>query len=50
MLDDVDSWMKQKGYDKLDDFRGKLSQMKTDNPAAYYRMQFMKFFAGKEYR
>jgi len=50
MLDDVESWMKQKGYDKLDDFRGKLSQMKTDNPAAYYRMQFMKFFAGKEYK
>lgn len=50
MLTDMESWMNQKGYNALDDFRGKLSQLKTDNPAAYYRMQFMKHFAGKDYR
>ena len=49
MLKDVENWMDQKGYNTLDDFRGKLTQMKTENPAAYYRMQFMKYFAGKDH-
>lgn len=49
MLQDVENWMDQKGYSSLDDFRGKLTQAKTENPAAYYRMQFMKHFAGKGY-
>ncbi|MGM0497484.1 MAG: dihydroorotate dehydrogenase-like protein [Bacteroidota bacterium] len=49
MLQDIENWMEQKGYNTLDDFRGKLTQMKTENPAAYYRMQFMKHFAGKGY-
>jgi len=48
MLQDVENWMDQKGYNNLDDFRGKLTQAKTGNPAAYYRMQFMKHFAGKD--
>ncbi len=47
MLQDIENWMDQKGYNNLEDFRGKLTQMKTENPAAYYRMQFMKHFAGK---
>lgn len=47
MLDDLSSWMKQKNFKKIDDFRGKLSQEKTQNPAAYERMQFMKYFSGK---
>jgi dihydroorotate dehydrogenase (fumarate) len=48
MLEEVESWMDKNGYDTLDDFRGKLTQIKTENPAAYYRMQFMKHFAGKD--
>jgi dihydroorotate dehydrogenase (fumarate) len=47
MLNDVESWMDQKGYTTLDEFRGMLSTKRTENAAAYYRMQFMKFFAGK---
>jgi len=47
MLDDLTSWMEQKKFSKIDDFRGKLSQEKTQNPAAYERMQFMKYFSGK---
>ncbi len=47
MLDDLSSWMEQKKFKKIDDFRGKLSQEKTQNPAAYERMQFMKYFSGK---
>jgi dihydroorotate dehydrogenase (fumarate) len=47
MLKDITVWMDQKGYKTLNDFRGKMSQDKAKNPAAYERMQFMKYFAGK---
>ena len=49
MLQDVERWMDQKGYGKLDDFRGMLNNKRTQDPAAYYRMQFMKHFAGKDH-
>jgi dihydroorotate dehydrogenase (fumarate) len=47
MLSEVSIWMDEKGYKTLDDFRGKMSQDKAQNPAAYERMQFMKYFSGK---
>ena len=47
MLDGLSSWMEQKKFKKIDDFRGKLSQEKSQNPAAYERVQFMKYFSGK---
>lgn len=47
MLNDISVWMDQQGFKSLNDFRGKMSQDKTKNPAAYERMQFMKHFAGK---
>lgn len=47
MLKDLMQWMDDKKFEKIDDFRGKLSQDKTQNPAAYERMQFMKYFSGK---
>lgn len=47
MLKDITVWMDQKNYKTLNDFRGKMSQDKAKNPAAYERMQFMKYFAGK---
>jgi dihydroorotate dehydrogenase (fumarate) len=46
MIKEVRDWMKVKGYDSLNDFRGKLSQAKSNNPAAYERIQFMKYFRG----
>jgi dihydroorotate dehydrogenase (fumarate) len=39
--------MDSKGFKSLTDFRGKVSQDKAQNPAAYERMQFMKHFSGK---
>ncbi|MFC2100568.1 dihydroorotate dehydrogenase-like protein [Bacteroidota bacterium] len=45
MLKELESWMKQKGFDKTSDFIGKMSYKKADNPAAYQRVQFMKHFA-----
>jgi dihydroorotate dehydrogenase (fumarate) len=47
MISDLSSWMDQHAYKSLDDFRGKVSQDKAKNPAAYERMQFMKYFSGK---
>jgi len=47
MLKTLEDWMEGKGYDSLSDFRGKMSQAKSSNPAAYERVQFMKYFGGK---
>lgn len=44
ILDDMTRWMDHEGYNTIDDFRGKLSQAKSGNPAAYERVQFMKSF------
>ncbi len=47
MLSDLSRWMDEKKFDSIDEFRGKLSQDKSQNPAAYERVQFMKYFSGK---
>jgi len=47
MLDEVEQWMVQKKFKTIEDFRGKMSHTDADDPAAYFRMQFMKHFAGK---
>jgi dihydroorotate dehydrogenase (fumarate) len=41
MLDDLSSWMKDKGYDSVDDFRGKLSNENSQDPYAYQRAQYV---------
>jgi dihydroorotate dehydrogenase (fumarate) len=46
MLETLEAWMKKKGFNSLSDFRGKLSQAKSSNPAVYERVQFMKYFGG----
>lgn len=46
MLTDIQNWMDKKGFKSLDEFRGKMSQAKTKNPAAWERVQFMKYFRG----
>jgi len=44
MLEDLKRWMDHEGYTNLAEFRGKLSQARSSNPAAYERVQFMKSF------
>ncbi|HZJ73769.1 MAG TPA: dihydroorotate dehydrogenase-like protein [Perlabentimonas sp.] len=44
MLKDLETWMDSMEYTTIDDFKGKMSQAKTFNPAAYERVQFMKYF------
>jgi dihydroorotate dehydrogenase (fumarate) len=46
MLSTLDEWMTKKGFNSLSDFRGKMSQAKSSNPAAYERVQFMRYFGG----
>jgi len=46
MLKTLEDWMQKKGFSSLSDFRGKMSQAKSGNPAAYERVQFMKYFGG----
>ncbi len=38
------SWMQEREYESLDDFRGMLSRESIKNPAAYDRVQFVKNF------
>jgi len=47
MLKTLEEWMEGKGYGSLSDFKGKMSQAKSSNPAAFERVQFMKYFGGK---
>lgn len=47
MLKDLNAWMDEKGYASISDFRGKVSQSQITDPAAYERVQFMRYFAGK---
>jgi dihydroorotate dehydrogenase (fumarate) len=46
MIDGLESWMRQKGYTSISEFKGKLSQAKSTNPAVYSRVQFMKYYRG----
>lgn len=46
MLKTLEEWMAKQDFSKLADFKGKMSQAKSSNPAAYERVQFMKYFGG----
>jgi len=45
MLIKLNSWMTEKGFDTVDQFRGKISRLYGADPAAFERMQFMKHFS-----
>ena len=49
MLDDFRSWMDRHDYNSLEDFRGKMNQLSSPNPAKFERAQFMKYFESKKY-
>jgi len=48
MLKDVKKWMINHDFKTIDDFRGKLSQVKSGNPSVYERVQFMKYFSDRD--
>ena len=41
----LNSWMDKKGFESIDEFRGRLSYVDAGNAARYERAQFMKYFS-----
>jgi dihydroorotate dehydrogenase (fumarate) len=41
ILNGIESWMKRKGYETLDEFRGKLSAQRNPDRLAYRRVQYV---------
>ncbi len=41
MLSQIESWMSQKGYKSVDDFRGKLAKKNLHDPFSYRRAQYV---------
>lgn len=48
ILERMENWMDKKGYNTIDDFRGKMAQSKATHPEMYERAQFMKYFSGRD--
>jgi len=48
MIRELSEWMTYKNYEKIDQFRGLLSQEKQVNPALFERIQFMKYFSDRD--
>jgi len=44
MTDELSKWMETHEFNTVDEFRGRLSQANSGNPAAWERVQFMKHF------
>ncbi|MFP4023333.1 MAG: dihydroorotate dehydrogenase-like protein [Thiohalospira sp.] len=45
IIADLETWMKKNGFDHINEFRGKMSYHKIDDPLVYERSQFMKYFS-----
>lgn len=45
MTAELEKWMDEKGYNYIDQFRGRMSSAESINPAAFERIQFMKYFS-----
>ncbi len=41
----MEAWMDEHGYRKLADFRGQLSQVRSDQPKDFERLQYIKLFS-----
>jgi len=41
LLKDIENWMESKNFKKLNDFRGKLSHQKLNDPFVYKRAQYI---------
>ena len=44
MLNEMETWMERKGYNRIDQFAGKMGNFETSAPASYERIQFMKYY------
>ncbi len=48
IIEYMQSWMERHGFDSIDQIRGKLSQMNSDRPELYERLQYIKALVGIE--
>jgi dihydroorotate dehydrogenase (fumarate) len=48
LLKDLEEWMRRHDFRTIDRFKGLLSQDKMENPAAFERVQFMKYYSKVE--
>ena len=48
ILDQLQQWMQTHGFEQLDDFRGRLSQSRSEHPGDYERIQYIKALVGIE--
>ena len=48
MLVELGNWMDRHNFASIDSFRGKMSQSKSEDPAIYERVQFMRYFRGQQ--
>lgn len=44
LLKEICAWMEEHGFKSIRDFKGKMCQAKSNDPAAFERVQFMKHF------
>ena len=49
MLRDLEDWMSKNSFQSIEDFKGKLRQLDSKNPAEYERIQFIKHFRNKAF-
>ena len=45
IIKEIEEWMNKHGYNNINEFRGKMSYAKIDDPLVYERSQFMKYFS-----
>jgi dihydroorotate dehydrogenase (fumarate) len=48
MLEGLSGWLDDRGFGSVDEMRGKLSSMNSENPELYERIQYIKAFTGVE--
>ncbi|MGC8864378.1 MAG: dihydroorotate dehydrogenase-like protein [Bacteroidales bacterium] len=48
MNEEINDWLDKQGFKSLNEIIGKLSYHRAENPAAYERMQFMRYYSGIE--
>jgi len=48
ILQETQDWMAKKGYQNIEEFRGEISYDRFNEPEAFERIQFMKYFGGFE--
>ena len=45
IIKEVEKWMDKKGYNNINEFKGRMSYNKISDPLVYERSQFMKYFS-----